>query len=122
MVQPIESLTELARKGGTVQATCRNCGRVALFQVWALARYFRERGWDESWPGFAKRLRCAGEGGCGNRAPKVAWLTDNPPPPEPQPPRPSLVRPPAPKGVDQGEWERARHDRDRRRLIRLARG
>lgn len=125
MVQPIKSLSELARHGGTVQATCRACAKVALFSPFELARHFKSRNLDDSWPRFAWHLVCSGDEGCGARNPKVAWLTGEPPPPEGKPPpRPRLVRQAiyVPKGVDPTEWEKARSDRERRRLIRQARG
>lgn len=101
MVQAIKSLTELTRYGGSVQATCRACGRVALFAPSDLAMFFRARQWDDSWPAFAKRLRCS-DVECGAKNPRVAWIPNNPPTNDPQPPRPRLVRPapPPPMGVD----------------------
>lgn len=125
MVQPIKSLGELTRNGGTVQATCRACGKVALFSPTELAAHFARRKLDGSWASFAKHLVCSGDEGCGARYPKVAWLTGDPPPPDSDPPpRPRLVRPATyvPRGIDPGEWENARDDRERKRLIRRARG
>jgi hypothetical protein len=124
MVQGIRGLADLVRRRGTIQATCRACGRVALFDVGELAAHFTRKGWDSSWPGFARRLRC-GDAACGARNPAVAWLVADPPPDtDPPPPRPRFARAasPAPLGVDQGEWARARDDRERRLLIRRARG
>ena len=123
-VQAIRDLAELARKGGTVQATCRICGKVALFSPAELAGYFARRNWDGSWPRFATRLRCAGTGGCGACGPKVASLVDGPPPDhDPLPPRPRLVRGGTkPRPVDDpSEWELARQRRERRRGTARAR-
>ena len=115
MVSGIRSLTELLYQGGTVQATCRACGRVALFSPYELAHYFRRRGWDDGWPGFAGRLRCSGLGGCGAREPNVAWLVGDPPPEsDPPPPRPRLNRNPGRPRPTSEEWERARERRLRR--------
>jgi hypothetical protein len=125
MVQPIRSLDELARHGGCIHAECRQCGRLAIFAVHDLLAHFRRRKLTLAWPRFAKHIRCSPPDGCGARDPEVAWVP-NPPPPDddPPPPRPRFVRagPPAPLGVDQREWNRARDDRERRRLIRQARG
>ena len=121
MVQAIRDLTELARKGGSIRAECP-CGRVTIFAVGELLAHFVRKGWSDSWPGFARHLRCQN---CGRRRPRVAWLV-NPPPPEddPQPPRPRFVRVPfpPPPGVPVDAWAKARDDRERRRLIRIVRG
>lgn len=125
VVRAIRNLGELVGRGGTIQATCRTCGKVALFEAGELAAHFRAKHWNDAWPAFAARLRCAGSDGCGARKPKVAWLIGNPPPDEdPDPPKPRLVRKPstAPAGISQADWEAAKSDRERRRLIRIARG
>ena len=125
MVGGIRSLGELVRHGGTIQASCRRCGRVALFAVGELAAHFIAKGWSDAWPDFAKKLCCSGKEGCGNSAPAVAWMVDAPPPDhDPSPPKPRLVRAPkrSPIGISQEDWEKAKTDRDRRRLIRIARG
>jgi hypothetical protein len=124
MPQGIKTLRELIAKGGHIHAECRQCGRVAKFSVSDLSAYFGVRGWSDSWPEFAGRLRCQPEtGGCGNRGPRVNWYVEAPPPPDPSPPRPRFVRNaiPVPTGVDQTEWEKARGERERRRLVRRAR-
>lgn len=43
---------------------------------------------------------------------------------DPSPPKPRLVRQPrrSPIGIRQEDWERAKTDQERRRLIRIARG
>jgi hypothetical protein len=90
-----------------------------------LAAHFMAKGWSDAWPGFAKKLRCSGTDGCGSSGPSVAWLVDAPPPDhDPTPPKPRLVRTPkkSPIGISQEDWEKAKTDRDRRRLIRIARG
>lgn len=95
MVQAIRSLGELVRHGGTVQATCRRCGRVALFSPFELSTFYSRKRWADAWPGFAERLRCSGKGGCGERCPRVSWLVGDPPTEiDPLPPRPRLVRKP----------------------------
>jgi hypothetical protein len=125
MVRSIRNLAELIGRGGMVQATCRSCGKVAIFAVRDLAAYFRAKSWSDTWPGFAKKLRCAGADGCGARNPKVARLIGEPPPEDdPDSPRPRLLRHPrnCPIGINQADWEKAKTDRKRRRLIRIARG
>jgi hypothetical protein len=125
MVGGIRTLGELTRHGGTIQATCRQCGRVALFAVSELATHFLAKGWSDSWPAFSKKLRCSGKDGCGSSMPNVAWLVDAPPPDhDPSPPKPRMVRTPqrSPVGISQEDWEKAKTDRERRRLIRIARG
>lgn len=77
-----------------------------------LSTFFRQRGWPDSWPDFAQRLRCAASDGCGAKNPKVAWLSNDPPPPTPAPPRPRLVRTTDTK-ADTSEWEKARRRRRR---------
>lgn len=108
-----------------IQATCRGCGKVAIFAVADLVAHFRAKRWSDAWPGFAKKLRCADDDGCGARNPRVAWLIGQPPPnDDPNPPKPRLVRQPrsCPIGISQTDWEKAKTDQDRRRLIRIARG
>jgi len=121
VVQSIRSLRELSSKGGHIHCECA-CRRVAKFSVGDLAAYLMRKGLTDAWPQFARHLRC---GGCGARSPKVSWYV-SPPPPEddPPPPRPRSVRNalPVPRGVDMTEWERAADDRERRRLVRRARG
>ena len=98
--------------------------RVALFAVGELAAHFIAKGWSDAWPHFAKKLRCSGTDGCGSSGPSVAWSVDAPPPDhDPTPPKPRLVRTPkkSPIGISQEDWEKAKTDRDRRRLIRIAR-
>ena len=124
MVQAPKDLAELARHGGSIRAECRSCARVALFSPSELAAHFARKGWDDGWRQFAKKLRCR----CGAREPKVSWIVMPPPPPvDPAPPKPRFVRDGGeryvkPAGIDQGEWDRARDDRDRKRLVRQARG
>jgi hypothetical protein len=57
-----------------IQATCRGCGEVAIFSVSELASLFRAKRWNDAWPAFARKLRCAGAEGCGRRNPVFAWL------------------------------------------------
>ena len=95
---------------------------MALFAVRDLLSYFIRKGWATGWPGIAKKLRCEG---CGRRSPGIAWQTDEPPPEDPVPPRPRLARTarsPAPLGISEEDWAKARDDRERRRLIRIVRG
>jgi hypothetical protein len=125
VVRGIRNLEELIGRGGMIQATCRGCEKVAIFSVADLAAHFRAKGWSDAWPGFAKRLRCSGPDGCSRRNPAVAWLIGQPPPDQdPQPPKPRLVRRPErpPIGISQSDWDKAKTDSDRRRLIRIARG
>lgn len=119
--RPIRELGDLERAGGSIEATCRKCKRAGLFAVSDLLAHFRRRKWDASWPaGVATKLRCEA---CGSRFPDIAWSVVPSPPTQP-PPRPRSVREPpmpVPLGVDPEEWEKAQTDRDRRRLIRIAR-
>lgn len=121
MAQPIKDLTELAMKGGAVRAECP-CGRVAIFDIRDLCAWLSHKGRTKQWPDFARHLRC---GECGRRNPEVTWQPSPPPPEDPLPPRPRFTRaarPPAPLGVPEDVWARARDDRERRRLIRIVRG
>jgi hypothetical protein len=123
MIQPIRSLRDLERHGGSIHAECRTCGRVAIFAVSDLLAHFRRRKLAMNWPHFAEKLRCLPPDGCGTNNPKVTWWGSTPPPDDDQPPpRPRFVRNPAPPGVDQNAWERAKGERERKRLIRQARG
>jgi hypothetical protein len=115
VVRGIRNLEELISRGGMVQATCRGCGKVAIFSVSDLAAHFRTKRWNDAWPGFASKLRCSGADGCGRRNPTVAWLIGQPPPDQdPQPPKPRLVRRPQgpPIGISQADWEKAKTDGD----------
>jgi hypothetical protein len=123
MVQAPRDLADVVRHGGSIRAECRSCFRVALFAPGELGAHFARKKWDSSWPQFARRLRCQ----CGARGPKVSWLVTEPPPSDPPPPKPRFVRnggevPWKPAGIDQSEWDRAVDDRERRRLVRQARG
>jgi hypothetical protein len=122
MIAPIRSLADLERHGGSIHAECSQCGRVALFAVSELLGHFRRRKLRMKWPEFAERLRCSPPDGCGAYNPKVTWYS-RPPPPEddPPPPRPRFVRTAAPPGIDPEAWQKARGDRERRRLLRIAR-
>jgi hypothetical protein len=123
MIQPIRSLRDLERHGGSIHAECRTCGRVAIFAVSDMLAHFRRRRLPMNWPHFAEKLRCLPPAGCGANNPSVAWYASTPPPNDDQPPpRPRFVRPSAPPGIDPDAWERAKTDRDRRRLVRLVRG
>ncbi len=125
MVRSIRNLDELISRGGMIQATCRGCERVAIFSVPELAAHFRAKRWNSDWPAFAKKLRCSGSEGCGRRNPRVAWLIGQPPPDDdPTPPKPRLVRQPrrSPLGISQADWDKAKTDKERRRLIRIAPG
>jgi hypothetical protein len=117
----------VARHGGSVRAECRQCGRVAIFAPGDLAHHWRQKGSDGSWPNFARHLVCRRPDGCGERFPMVSWLVSNPPPPDdPEPPKPRFTRTKSahwkPHGIDQDAWDACRDDRDRKRLVRSARG
>lgn len=116
VMQPIRDLAELARHGGSVHAQCRTCGRTAIFSVFELLAFFRQRHWPIAWPRFAERLRCEG---CDARGPRVSWRTDPPPPEDPMPPRPRYARQPRPAPLNEGEDGLARA-RERRRRARAA--
>ena len=111
MVGPIRDLDNLSRRGGTVRAECLTCGRVALFAPTDLAAHWRGKGWDCSWPNFARHLVCRRPEGRGTRGPKVSWLVGDPPPRDDGPPRPRFTRSPlpaAPVPIDLDAWRRKR--------------
>lgn len=71
MVQGIRNLSELTHQGGSVQATCRACGKVALFATYELASHFK-RSPSAAVPGYSDTItgcsftdgdtiRCGGE-------------------------------------------------------------
>lgn len=112
MVQAPRDLDDICRKGGTVRAECRACGRVALFAPGELLMHWERKRWDCSWPSFARHLVCRRPEGCGARGPRVSWLSSSPPPDDdPPPPRPRFTRtalPKAPEPIDMREWQRRR--------------
>jgi hypothetical protein len=123
MIQPIRSLRDLERHGGSIHAECQTCGRVAIIAVSDLLAHFRRRHLPMNWPHFAEKLRCLPPAGCGANNPNLSWYGSMPPPDDNQPPpRPRFVRNPALPGIDQNAWERAKSNRHRRSLIRLAGG
>ena len=113
MVQPVRTLRELARHGGSLRVTCRSCGRAALFSVRDTVDHFTRRHWPDDWDAVPQRFRCA----CGRRDVVVSWV-EGPPPDPPGPPAPREVY--APPGVDPDAWAKA-GARERRRMIRLIR-
>lgn len=120
MASPTRDLHAVLREERAVRAGCR-CGRVAIFNTREPLGHFSHKGWADVWPGLAQKLRCTG---CGARNPRVGWQTDRAPSPT-LPPRPREARAsPAsvPMGVDPVAWMRAWDDRERKRLIRAARG
>jgi hypothetical protein len=114
MVQPVRSLGELARHGGSLRVECRRCRRIALFGVAETADYFRRKGWVDDWDSLPGRFRC----GCGARQAAIAWCEGTPPPGEPRAPEPRHVYPPP--GIDPLDWATA-NARERRRLLRVVR-
>lgn len=101
MAQKPRDLDDIARKGGTIRCTCRNCGRVALFLPGELLMHWRRKGWDISLPNFARHLVCRRPEGCGERYPAVAWLANTPPPDnDPPPPRPRFTRTSLPRALE----------------------
>lgn len=44
-----------------VRATCRRCGRVAIFDPHQLWWLFHRRGWDDRLTAVGQRLRCSGQ-------------------------------------------------------------
>jgi hypothetical protein len=72
MIQPIRSLRDLERHGGSIHAECRTCGRVAIFAVSDLLAHFRRRHMPMDWPHFAEKLRCLPPAGCGATNPSVS--------------------------------------------------
>jgi hypothetical protein len=105
-----DTLMELARHGGSVHVKCRDCGRTADFDIGELSRWFRARGQSDNWHAIRKRFRCDRmRGGCGSKRVEVSYWMPDPPPKD------------VPLGVDPAAWAKA-DERERKRLIRLARG
>jgi len=116
MVQPVRSLRELSRYGGSLRVECRRCGRVAFFGVSEITDYFRRRAWADDWDAIGGRFRCT----CGVRESSVIWTDEcPPPPPASRPPLPRQVH--APPGIDERDWAKA-DERERKRLLRIVRG
>lgn len=92
MVQPPKGLDDIARRGGSISVTCRQCGRVALFNPHEILSFWRSKGWDTSWSGFSAHLVCRRPDGCGTRGPSVSWVLGTPPDTDPLPPRPRFTR------------------------------
>lgn len=92
MAGPIRSLDDICGKGGSIHATCRDCGRVAIFSPHELRTYLTMTKRDTTWPNFARYLTCARPVGCGARNPEVRWSPTDPPPPAPVPPQARFSR------------------------------
>lgn len=92
MVGPIRSLDDVCGKGGAVEATCRDCGRIALFSPHELRAYLRAKRLDTTWPNFARYIVCKRPVGCGAHNPDVRWSPTDPPPPTPVPPQARFSR------------------------------
>lgn len=60
MVGPIRSLDDVCGKGGSIHATCRDCGQIAVFPPSELRAYLRAKRLDTTWPNFARYIvyRC----------------------------------------------------------------
>ena len=112
VVQAPRDLDDICRAGGSLKVECRQCGRVALFLPGELQTHWRRKGWDCSYPNFARHLVCRRPEGCGARDPKVTWLSTLPPPDDdPPPPRPRFTRtalPKTPEPINMQDWVRRR--------------
>jgi hypothetical protein len=92
VVGPIRDLSDVSAKGGSIHATCRDCGRVAIFSPREVLTYLTAKRLDTTWPNFARYLVCARPVGCGAKNPQVSWSPTDPPPSTPIPPQARFSR------------------------------
>lgn len=116
------SMDDFARHGcASITVVCDGCGRQVTFATAALLAFFTRRGLTTTLPWAGRYFVCRGRRGiegCGHRGARLL-PSDWDGPPDPGPPTPLRERVPA--GVDRDAWARA-DDRERKRLIRRARG
>ena len=118
--RPIRTCSDAAGHGFYLEVTCPQCRRVAIFNP---AEFFVTKWFTRPVEQLAARMVCQGgpssTSGCGWRGVSTRFITYPPTPPSRAIPKP--VATPAPKGIDQTAWDAA-DERERRRLIRIARG
>jgi len=118
--RPIKTCADAANHGFFLEITCRGCGRIGIFDP---SSFFGTRWYNSGIDRLAARMRCDGSPGvgegCGTRGANLRFVSWPPSPPKREMPKP--IATPAPKGIEQEEWDRA-DDRGKKRLIRIARG
>jgi hypothetical protein len=116
---------ELARKfRGRIIATCTGCGNIGHINPSELARWLKHKRWPDAWPEFARHLRCHK---CNERNPRVIFEEAQmqkalaPPKPNASLDASKIDMRFIPQGVDPVAFTNA-DDRERKRMIRNARG
>jgi len=119
--RPIRTIEDCNAHHLKLQVTCRNCGRVAVFEPHGFLA-FGTVPFSLPLNRLAARLVCRGDfeqKGCGKRGANVTPIVWPPIEPIRLPPKPFAYM--TPRGVDPEAWAKA-DERERKRLIRIARG
>ena len=116
----LDSFFDCERHGLGIHVQCLGCGRIAIFSAGALFKHFLDRRRSSMLDQAGRFFVCRGAGaiaGCGHRGVRLRPCE----PPAPRKAPPAAVAERVPIGVDPDAWARA-DDRERKRLIRRARG
>ena len=119
----LETFGDCSKHRLGIVAECLGCGRKVQFSAAQLAAHFQRRKLPGRLAAVGGYFVCRGRGairGCGHRGARLSPAFFEPPPEPPGAP-PALAEY-VPGGVDPKAWARARDDRQRRWLIRKARG
>lgn len=122
--RPIRTIAQAHEHGLYVEVRCRHCGRTALFDP---SGFVTMRGMyqaDAERVGW--RMVCRGgvgeKPGCGAKGAEIRFVSYPPAPPRGPKPKPIVPDDAAtPAGVDPDAWAAA-DERERKRLLRAARG
>lgn len=77
MVGPFRDLSDVSRKGGTIEVRCKGCGHTCMFVPAELEAWLASRRKDTGWRNFSRYLTCSG---CGRSSPVPSWSPLDPPP------------------------------------------
>lgn len=87
-VARILQITDLGRLNADLGIECRACGRLAVFEIWDVAEYFRSRKLPTVWPPSVRPFRCR----CGARDVRAITVA-RAERPNPMPGRPPVLQP-----------------------------
>lgn len=105
MVGALRDLSEIARKGGTIEVRCKSCGHACMFAPAELEAWLTSRRKDTGWRNFGRYLKCSG---CGQYGPTPSWTPLDPPPVLPSVNGEKPLRAMRPRAITPDEFQRFR--------------